>query len=76
METLIRRMVACLDEYDPKTLSIDPVESRDLLKKLYQLLFPKTVRHDLGEYYTCLLYTSDAHFTLEVHSRVLGIKRG
>jgi type I restriction-modification system DNA methylase subunit len=45
-------MVACLDEYDPKTLSIDPIESRDLLKKLYQLLFPKTVRHDLGEYYT------------------------
>lgn len=49
---VIRQMVACLDEYDPKTLSIDPVESRDLLKKLYQLLFPKTVRHDLGEYYT------------------------
>jgi hypothetical protein len=45
-------MVAVLDEYDPKTLSIDPVESRDLLKKLYQQLFPKTVRHDLGEYYT------------------------
>jgi len=52
IETLIRQMVACLDEYDPKTLSIDPVESRDLLKKLYQQLFPKTVRHDLGEYYT------------------------
>ena len=52
METLVRRMVACLDEYDPNTLSIDPVESRDLLKNLYQLLFPKTVRHDLGEYYT------------------------
>ncbi len=44
-------MLFC-DEYDPKTLSIDPVESRDLLKKLYQQLFPKTVRHDLGEYYT------------------------
>ncbi len=52
IEILIRQMVACLDEYDPKTLSIDPIESRDLLKKLYQLLFPKTVRHDLGEYYT------------------------
>ena len=45
-------MVACLDEYDPKTLSIDPIESRDLLKMLYQQLFPETVRHDLGEYYT------------------------
>lgn len=52
VEKIIRQMVACLDEYDPKTLSIDPVESRDLLKKLYQQLFPKTVRHDLGEYYT------------------------
>jgi len=52
VEQIIRQMVACLDEYDPKTLSIDPVESRDLLKKLYQQLFPKTVRHDLGEYYT------------------------
>ena len=27
-------------------------ESRDLLKQLYQQLFPKSVRHDLGEYYT------------------------
>jgi hypothetical protein len=45
-------MVAVLDEYDPKTLSIDPIESRDLLKKLYQQLFPQIVRHDLGEYYT------------------------
>jgi len=52
VEKIVRQMVACLDEYDPKTLSIDPVESRDLLKKLYQQLFPKTVRHDLGEYYT------------------------
>jgi len=52
VEKIIRQMVAVLDEYDPKTLSIDPIESRDLLKKLYQQLFPKTVRHDLGEYYT------------------------
>ena len=52
VEKIIRQMVVCLDQYDPKTLSVDPVESRDLLKKLYQQLFPKTVRHDLGEYYT------------------------
>jgi SAM-dependent methyltransferase len=52
VEKIVRDMVACLDQYDPKTLSIDPIESRDLLKKLYQQLFPKTVRHDLGEYYT------------------------
>lgn len=41
-----------LDEYNPGTFSEDPVQSRDLLKKLYHQLFPKSVRHDLGEYYT------------------------
>ncbi|MGH9765594.1 MAG: N-6 DNA methylase, partial [Blastocatellia bacterium] len=52
IEKLIRDMVARLDDYNPGTLSEDPVTSRDLLKKLYQQLFPKSVRHDLGEYYT------------------------
>jgi len=48
----VRGIVLRLDGYDPTTLSVDPAESRDLLKKLYQQLFPKSVRHDLGEYYT------------------------
>ena len=48
----IRDLSAKLDEYDPSTLSVDPDESRDLLKKLYQELLPRTVRHDLGEFYT------------------------
>ncbi len=48
----IREMVQTLDQYDPATLSVEPAESRDLLKNLYQHLFPKSVRHDLGEYYT------------------------
>ncbi len=48
----IRSMVDELNKYDPNTLSVEPSESRDLLKKLYQRLFPKTVRHDLGEYFT------------------------
>ena len=52
IEKLIRDMVAKLDGYNPGTLSEDPAGSRDLLKKLYQQLFPKSVRHDLGEYYT------------------------
>ena len=52
IEKLVRDMVVRLDNYNPGTLSEDPVGSRDLLKKLYQQLFPKTVRHDLGEYYT------------------------
>lgn len=49
---VVRDLVKQLDEYDPRTLSVEPEESRDLLKKLYQQLFPKSVRHDLGEYYT------------------------
>jgi len=52
VEKTVRDMVACFDEYDAKTLVVEPDETRDLLKKLYQQLFPKTVRHDLGEYYT------------------------
>ena len=52
IEQLVRGMVARLDDYNPGTLSEEPASSRDLLKKLYQQLFPKSVRHDLGEYYT------------------------
>ena len=52
IEKLVRDMVTKLDDYNPGTLSEDPAGSRDLLKKLYQQLFPKSVRHDLGEYYT------------------------
>jgi hypothetical protein len=52
IEKVARRMIQKLDEYNPGTFSEDPVQSRDLLKKLYQQLFPKSVRHDLGEYYT------------------------
>lgn len=52
VEKVIRDLVVKLDGYNPGTLSEDPAGSRDLLKKLYQQLFPKSVRHDLGEYYT------------------------
>jgi hypothetical protein len=52
IEKVARRMIQKLDDYNPGTFSEDPAQSRDLLKKLYQQLFPKSVRHDLGEYYT------------------------
>lgn len=52
IEKLVRKMISKLDEYNPGTFSEEPEQSRDLLKKLYQQLFPKSVRHDLGEYYT------------------------
>jgi hypothetical protein len=52
IEDLVWKMIGKLDEYNPLTVSEDPAQSRDLLKKLYQHLFPGAVRHDLGEYYT------------------------
>jgi hypothetical protein len=52
IESALRQMIARTDNYNPGTLSEDPSNSRDLLKKLYQQLFPRAVRHDLGEYYT------------------------
>jgi SAM-dependent methyltransferase len=52
IQTLVRKMITKLDQYNPGTFSEEPAQSRDLLKKLYQQLFPKSVRHDLGEYYT------------------------
>ncbi len=49
---VVKKLVGELERFDPTTLSVEPTESRDLLKRLYQNLFPKSVRHDLGEYYT------------------------
>ncbi|MBI2918051.1 MAG: N-6 DNA methylase [Chloroflexi bacterium] len=48
----IRRIVSELANYSLVTLDADPDETRDLLKKLYQNVMPRQLRHDLGEYYT------------------------
>jgi hypothetical protein len=52
LDTIVRKLIERLEEYDPASLSAEPTESRDLLKKLYQQLVPQKLRHDLGEYYT------------------------
>ncbi|MBM4430561.1 MAG: SAM-dependent DNA methyltransferase, partial [Chloroflexi bacterium] len=52
VENALRRMVGDLANYSLVTLDVDPEETRDLLKQLYQNLMPKKLRHDLGEYYT------------------------
>ena len=52
LERAIRELISRLAQYDPTTLSIDPDETRDLLKKLYHYLLPREIRHNLGEYYT------------------------
>ena len=52
IEKLVRDMMTRLDRLQPRHAFRRSGGSRDLLKKLYQQLFPKSVRHDLGEYYT------------------------
>ena len=41
-----------LSEFDPDAVEQAPERVRDLLKSLYHGLFPREVRHALGEYYT------------------------
>jgi len=52
IEKAIRGIIERLNQYDPETMELVPAETRDILKKLYQFLVPKQIRHDLGEYYT------------------------
>lgn len=52
LEDSIREMARALSDYEPATGSLQPEATRDLLKKLYQYLIPRELRHDLGEYYT------------------------
>lgn len=48
----LRKIIERLNQYDPQTMELVPDETRDILKKLYQFLVPRVIRHDLGEYYT------------------------
>ena len=52
LEDALREVARALAEFEPATTAIDPEATRDLLKKLYQYLVPREVRHKLGEYYT------------------------
>jgi len=52
LNEVIRDITRELSEFEPATSTLDPVSTRDLLKKLYQYLVPQEVRHRLGEYYT------------------------
>ncbi|HJH27005.1 MAG TPA: SAM-dependent methyltransferase, partial [Methanophagales archaeon] len=48
----VSKLANTLSKFEPATLEHDPEEAKDLLKRLYQYLVPKKIRHDLGEYYT------------------------
>ena len=52
LDRALRRLIGDLANYSLVTLDVDPEETRDLLKQLYQNLTPKKLRHALGEYYT------------------------
>ncbi|MCX6276542.1 MAG: N-6 DNA methylase, partial [Bacteroidetes bacterium] len=52
IENAVRGVIDRLNQYDPETMELLPDQTRDILKKLYQFLVPKQIRHDLGEYYT------------------------
>ncbi|HXG35898.1 MAG TPA: N-6 DNA methylase [Dehalococcoidia bacterium] len=52
IEQAIRSVARALAQYEPATSTLAPEATRDLLKKLYQYLVPRELRHDLGEYYT------------------------
>ena len=41
-----------LADYEPASTTLEPEYTKDMLKRLYQNLIPKTIRHNLGEYYT------------------------
>jgi len=48
----IRGVVRALAEFEPATPVLEPQWTQDLLQKLYELIVPQKLRHDLGEYYT------------------------
>ncbi|MGB8213064.1 MAG: N-6 DNA methylase [Anaerolineales bacterium] len=52
LDAALRRLINDLANYSLVTLDVDPEETRDLLKQLYQNLMPRELRHALGEYYT------------------------
>jgi hypothetical protein len=49
---VFRGIVNALSDFEPATPILEPDWTRDLLQRLYELLVPRKLRHDLGEYYT------------------------
>ncbi|MBM4331351.1 MAG: hypothetical protein FJ117_09040 [Deltaproteobacteria bacterium] len=47
-----RAIIRALSSFELATPVLEPDWTRDLLKNLYELIVPKKLRHDLGEFYT------------------------
>jgi hypothetical protein len=52
IELGVRDLLFALGDFEPGAGGLEPTQTKDLLKRLYQLLVPRSLRHDLGEYYT------------------------
>lgn len=52
LASIFRNIARSMAEFEPTTPILEPEWTIDLLKKLYELIVPKKLRHDLGEYYT------------------------
>lgn len=49
---VFRNIVRALSDFEPATPILEPEWTRDLLQNLYEIIVPRKLRHDLGEYYT------------------------
>lgn len=52
LERSLKEVILKLSDYNFATFVELPEETKDLLKRFYQFIVPKQLRHDLGEYYT------------------------
>ncbi len=52
LANVFRTIVRALSSFEPATPILEPDWTRDLLKKLYEMIVPRKLRHDLGEFYT------------------------
>ncbi|NAZ33036.1 MAG: N-6 DNA methylase [Pyrobaculum sp.] len=63
-----------LSDYEIATPQLEPEFARDLLKRLYQNLMPRDIRHSLGEYYTpdwlAELMLDEVGLSLEILNRM------
>lgn len=48
----LRDLIEEFRKYDYSSINLEPESAKDLLKDVYHNLFPKELRHNLGEYYT------------------------
>ncbi|MBN1308420.1 MAG: N-6 DNA methylase [Chitinispirillaceae bacterium] len=48
----LREAARLLGAFEPGTPRLEPQWTQDLLRNLYEIVVPKKLRHDLGEYYT------------------------